>query len=71
MSGGMKITDHGDYKSPKDQPLPVGNKVKHYSSAEGAGHEGYYEDTTEAIKSAQEMGDRKVKSHPMKDGFRN
>jgi hypothetical protein len=47
------------------------NSVKHYSSAEGSGHVGMdYSDTTEKVKRDQEHGDKKIKSHPIKPGYR-
>ena len=46
----------------KDSPLPIGNKVKHESSAAGSGGLGTYEDTTEAIKSQQNAGAAKMRS---------
>lgn len=72
MSGGKRIDDHKAWmgSGSKGVPLPMGSKMKSESSAEGAGHEMYYEDTTEAIKAAQEKGDAKAKSHKMKDGYR-
>jgi len=48
----------------------MGAKVKNESSAVGAGAVMKYEDTTETIKSQQEMGIKKAKSHPMKTGYR-
>jgi hypothetical protein len=51
--------------------LPDGpHKTKVESSAEGAGSVGKYEDTTEAIRSTQVMGEKKVKGHPMRPGSR-
>lgn len=73
MAGGQKIDDHsfwGGSKS-KGSVFPEGNKVKMESSAEGAGKESYYEDTTAAIKSAQDMGVGKAKSHMPKDNYRH
>jgi hypothetical protein len=55
----------------KGSPFPEGNKVKTYSSAEGAGALSPYEDTTEAIKAQQDMGIRKAKSHKVKDHYKN
>lgn len=68
---GMKITDHAFFAGSGSPKFPVGNKTKEYSSAEGSGKVGMYEDTTEAIKKQQEMGNSKIKSHPMKSGYRN
>ena len=71
MSGGMKINNHSSWmgKGGKDSVLPLGNKVKHESSAEGAGHMSKYEDTTEDIKASQEHNKRQTEKHknnPMK-----
>lgn len=73
MAGGQKINDHSNWiggKS-KESPLPMNSKMKQFTSAEGAGAENEYEDTTESIKKQQEMGNSKIKSHPMKSGYRN
>lgn len=69
--GGMRIDDHKFFAGSGSPKFPVGNKTKDYSSAEGAGAVGEYEDTTEKIKSQQEMGIKKAKSHPQKAGYRN
>jgi hypothetical protein len=71
MTGGRRINDHSSWvgKGGKDSVMPMGNKVKHESSAEGAGHASQYEDTTEDIKASQEHNKKKVESHknnPMK-----
>lgn len=73
MAGGMKITDKGDYPLHVGgpSPLPMGNKVKNYSSADGAGELNQYWDTTEKIKEQQDMGERKIGSHAPKPGYRN
>lgn len=70
---GRKIDDHsfwGGARS-KGSVFPEGAKTKEESSAEGAGSVMNYEDTTEAIKSAQVEGMRKAKDHPVKSGYRN
>jgi len=70
---GRKINDHSFWAGGpgKDSVLPDGpHKVKAETSAEGAGSISKYEDTTEAIRAQQVMGDKKVKSHPMKAGYR-
>jgi hypothetical protein len=71
---GRRIDDHSNWAGApgKHSVFPDGpHKVKMESSAEGAGHLGsLYPDTTEQIKSVQEMGDRKAKGHPMKTGYR-
>lgn len=66
MSGGQKINDHAWWGGSKGKAsvFPDGpHKVKMESSAEGAGALPKYEDTTEAIRSAQVMGAKKVKGH--------
>ena len=71
---GRKIDDHSFWAGGKgkDSVFPDGpHKTKDESSAEGFGGLGKYEDTTEAIKSQQEMNKRKVHSHPQKPGHRN
>lgn len=71
---GKRIDDHSFWAGGpgKDMVLPDGGgKTKNESSAEGVGEVNRYEDTTEAIKSSQEMAKGKVKSHPMKPGCRN
>lgn len=68
MAGGMRIDNHawwGGSKG-KDSVFPDGpHKTKDESSAEGSGHIGYYEDTTEAIKKVQMKQDSKIKGRPM------
>lgn len=73
MAGGQKINDKGAWPlhAGGPSPLPMGNRVKTYASAEGAGELGMYGDTTEAIKEQQVSGERKAKSHAMKPGYRN
>jgi hypothetical protein len=73
-SGGQRIDDHSFWagKKEKDSVFPDGpHKTKDESSAEGAGSVAKYEDTTEMIKSQQEMGKKKIQGHPMKPGYRN
>ncbi len=70
---GQRIDDHSFWAGAKgkDSVFPDGpHKTKDESSAEGAGALSKYEDTTEAIKSQQEMGKRKIQSHPQKAGYR-
>lgn len=55
----------------KGGPLPEGVKDRTYTSAEGAGHLADYADTTEAIKTQQEMGISKAKGHSQKTHYRN
>lgn len=74
MSGGQRMDDHSSWlgKRGKSSVFPEGPyKVKHEMSAEGAGDVSSYADTTEAIKSQQEMGIRKAKGHSQKVGHRN
>jgi hypothetical protein len=73
MSGGQRIDDHHFWagSGSKDSVFPKGVHTKHESSAEGAGAENEYEDTTETIKRQQEMGVSKAKGHPLKSGYRN
>ncbi len=71
---GQRIDDHGFWAGAKgkDSVFPDGpHKCKNESSAESAGELSKYEDTTEAIRSQQEMGKRKAKGHDMKPGFRH
>lgn len=73
MSGGRKIDDHSFWAGGKSKGsvFPEGVHTKNESSADGAGGISRYEDTTETIKEQQVMGDRKIKSHPMKSNYRN
>jgi hypothetical protein len=72
---GRRIDDHKFWAGGpgKDSVLPDGpHKVKTERSAEGSGHLGSkYPDTTEDIHKDQMMGDGKIKSHPIKSGYRN
>jgi hypothetical protein len=73
-NGGQRIDDHSFWAGSKgkDSVFPDGpHKCKDEMSAEGAGSVGKYEDTTEAIKMAQDMSIRKAKAHQMKPGYRN
>lgn len=69
---GRRIDDHSSWvgKGSNGSVFPMGVKTKNESSAVGAGDLSRYEDTTETIKSQQEMSVRKAKSHPMKPGYR-
>ncbi len=71
--GGTRIDDHSSWigKGADGTVFPMGVKLKKESSAEGAGGVSRYEDTTETIKAQQEMSDKKIKSHPLKAGYRN
>lgn len=62
-SGGMRINDHSFFAGSGSPRFPKGVHEKQYSSAEGAGSLMKYEDTSEAIKGAQVMGEKKAKSH--------
>ena len=69
MAGGQRIDDHGFWAGAKgkDSVFPDGpHKTKEESSAEGTGHIGYYEDTTEAVKKVQMLQDKQIKKYPMK-----
>jgi len=70
---GRRIDDHSSWmgKGANGSVFPMGAKVKGESTAEGAGSLMRYEDTTETIKSQQEMSERKAKAHPMKPGYRH
>lgn len=70
---GRKISDHGSWvgKGSSGEVFPMGCKTKGESSAEGFGGLSHYEDTTETIKSQQEMAKKKVAGHPQKAGHRN
>jgi hypothetical protein len=70
---GRKISDHGFWAGArgKHTVLPDGAKTKQESSAEGFGGLSHYEDTTETIKSQQEMAKKDVHKHPMKSGHRH
>lgn len=69
---GRRINDMGGEPHTSDMAMKSKNKVKHFTSTVGAGHEdGMYPDTTEDIHRDQEHGVSKIKSKPMKTGFRN
>lgn len=70
---GRRIDDHRSFAGErgKDYPLPVGNKMKGFKSAEGAGSVADYPDTSEAIHADQVKGEAKAKAHKMKPGYRN
>ncbi len=68
---GRKINDYGGMPHTSDMSMKSKNSVKHYQSAEGAGHlDGNYPDTTEDIRRDQMAGDSKIKSKPIKPGYR-
>lgn len=70
---GRKISDHSFWagKGGKDSVFPMGSKMKQEHSAEGAGALGKYEDTTEAIRAAQVVAEKKAKAHSSKEMYRN
>ena len=73
MAGGRRIDDHSNWMGApsKESPLPMQAKMKQESSAEGAGHEADYEDTTEKIKQQQMDNVAKIKGRPLKPLYRN
>lgn len=73
LSGGQKIDDHSFWAggAGKDMVMPQGVHTKSESSAEGAGSEMDYEDTTEKVRAQQVMGAGKIKARPMKPLHRN
>jgi hypothetical protein len=70
-SGGMRINDHRFFGGAGSPAFPKGVHTKNESTAEGAGEVMKYEDTTEAIKSVQEAGEKHIKGRPLKPGYRN
>lgn len=70
---GRHINDHSFWAGgrSKESVFPMQSKMKQESSAEGAGHLGMYEDTTEAIKMTQEKAKSKIHSHGRKSDYRN
>jgi hypothetical protein len=72
-SGGQRIDDHSFWAGGpgKDMVMPQGAHTKNESSAEGAGSEMDYEDTTEKVKAQQVEGVKQIKSRPMKPLYRN
>ena len=69
---GRKINDHASFAGKGGKyPLPEGNKMKEFRSAEGSGKmDDSYPDTSEGIHRDQMHGDSKVKGHKMKTGYR-
>jgi len=65
------INDHKFFAGSGSPTFPKGVHTKVEESANGAGSLMKYEDTTEAIKSTQMMGESKTRAHPLKTGFRN
>lgn len=71
---GRRIDNHSNWIGSKGKAsvFPDGpHKEKMESSAGGVGEVTSYEDTTETIKSQQEMAKRKVKGHGRKAEHRN
>ncbi len=65
-SGGQRIDDHSFWAGSRNKAsvFPDGpHKEKQYMSAEGAGSEMNYQDTSEKIKSSQDEATRKAKAH--------
>jgi hypothetical protein len=67
------INDHSFWagNSTEESVLPLGNKIKKVSSAEGAGHLSKYEDTEEEIVATQRKEREIAKKNPTKEGFRH
>lgn len=68
-SGGQRIDDHSFWAGGKgkDSVFPDGpHKTKDESSANHAGSEMDYEDTTEKIRAQQNIGAGKIKGHAQK-----
>lgn len=73
MSKAQRIDDHSSWAGSRGKAsvFPDGpHKVKMESSAEGSGKLGEYDQTTEDIRRDQSAGDGKIKSKPMKPGYR-
>ena len=68
---GMKITDHKFFGGSGSPAFPKGVHTKDESSANGAGAVMHYEDTTETIKSQQEMNKKKIHGHMQKPGHKH
>jgi hypothetical protein len=71
MAGGQRIDDHASFAGKGGKyPLPVGNKMKEYRSAEGAGKESDFDDTSEAIHRDQQAGASKLRGKQLRPGYR-
>jgi len=72
MSKAQRIDDHKAWMGSRGKgvPLPMESKMKEERSAEGAGKLGEYDQTTEDIRRDQMSGEGKLKSKPMKPGYR-
>lgn len=71
--GGRKLNDHSSWvgKGSDGTVFPKGSKVQKVNSEEGAGSLMHYEDNNEAIVKTQGHQVAKLKSHPLKTGYRN
>lgn len=68
---GQRIDDHSSWMGKGGKyPLPMETKMKEVASADGAGGLMEYQDTNEKIVSTQKAGDSKIRSKPMKPGYR-
>lgn len=69
---GQRIDDHGSWVGARGKgvPLPEGSKMKTVTSAEGEGHIMDYSDTNEKIVRDQKGSDAKIRTKPMKPGYR-
>ena len=68
---GQRIDDHSFWGGKGGEyPLPMGSKMKRVSSAEGTGGISDYPDTNEKVVKDQQAGVAKIRSKPMKDGYR-
>lgn len=72
-SGGQRIDDHSSWigQGNSESVFPRGVKVKNESSADSAGNLSRYEDTSEAIKSAQNESVKQIKKNPTKPNYRH
>jgi len=69
---GRKINDFGGLPHSSDMAMKSKNHLKEYHSSEGAGalRDAEYSDTSELVQRDQKAGDGKIKSKPMKPGYR-
>ena len=67
---GMRIDDSGGYSRTSDEMMKSKTHTKHIPSANGAGEVREYQDTNERIVATQKAGDGKIRSKPLKDGYR-
>lgn len=67
---GRRINDYGGMPHTSDMSMKSKNHLKEYHTAEGAGSIKDYPDTTENIHRDQEHGEGKIRSKPMKTGYR-